>query len=79
VKKSLAPPRLVLSLDPYAPNAHDPYKGMGREAQSQFEIVVRTGAHKEAGTDATVFIRIFGTERNTGSIKLESHAPITDR
>jgi hypothetical protein len=57
----------------------DPYKGLMKEAPTRYEITVYTSDIKDAGTDANVFLRIFGTARNTGSLRLASHAPITTR
>ena len=76
VKDMLRPPAKVLSLDD-----HDPYKGMvhNREPPTRYDVAVTTSDVKNAGTDSNVFIRMFGTARGTGSIRLAAHATKTNR
>lgn len=76
VKDMLRPPAKVLSLDD-----HDPYKGMvhSREPPTRYDLAVTTSDVKNAGTDSNIFIRMFGTARGTGSIRLAAHATKTNR
>ncbi|MFE6739666.1 PLAT/LH2 domain-containing protein [Streptomyces tubercidicus] len=49
------------------------HKGI-RVAQRQYRIAVFTGGEEGAGTDANVYITIYGTRRSAGPIKLDNSA-----
>lgn len=70
----LKPPGKPLFLE-----MHDPYKGMQRQAPAEYDVVVKTADVRNGGTDSNVFIRLFGTLRNSPSIRLAAHAVTTSR
>lgn len=79
---ALEPASKVLFLD-HADKSrcHNPYKGMAalQPHPLSFDVSVLTSDVKGAGTDANVFIRIFGTIRTSPSIRLAAHALCTTR
>ncbi|EKX43117.1 hypothetical protein GUITHDRAFT_163929 [Guillardia theta CCMP2712] len=76
VQQALRPANRPLLLED-----HDPYKGMiqHREPPCRYDITVVTSDVKGAGTDSNVFLRMFGSKKNTISIRLSSHAVHTTR
>ncbi|KAM5305132.1 lipoxygenase homology domain-containing protein 1 isoform 3-T3 [Glossophaga mutica] len=61
---------------------NNPLDNMGLEQKDKsttFSVTVKTGDKKNAGTDANVFITLFGTEDNTGMSLLKSSKVNSDK
>ncbi|XP_012657455.1 lipoxygenase homology domain-containing protein 1 [Otolemur garnettii] len=50
-----------------------------KDKSTTFSVTIKTGAKKNAGTDANVFITLFGTQDNTGMTLLKSSKTNSDK
>jgi len=57
-KKSLAAPLMAAFLSLFV-------TGTAAAADTYYDVTVQTGWHKHAGTDATIYVTIYGTRGNT--------------